>query len=279
VSGRGLYGTEKKAARTISRKKLAAVGITAIILIGVLFVYNYGFPAASFHFELKYPESAVRGTASVSISNLYDCVLNVSFVDDPDLVYKMDVKLSKPAFAADAFKLTVNKYWQSGSVSVIFSGAIIRTTATPVLVDEVQLILGTATPYYIGVRGENVNSSITFSNNMRGSGSWLVYLATGPSLTLQFTEDMVFSGEEMEISVGTGSPDKPDNIYLSLDLPDGVNGIASFSKPLYIHANSGWTLDSQLPSSATYVTANNDQQPRIGLTLSAMDSVHVWLSD
>ncbi|OLS30821.1 MAG: hypothetical protein ThorAB25_07450 [Candidatus Thorarchaeota archaeon AB_25] len=209
-------------------------------------------------------------SVSFHLKDIQDCSLNVSFVNDPELLYSLDVQLYESSPAASAFDLSVSGE-DSALLQVQFDGKV--------RIKEIRLVLGSGIPYGIGVLGTNVNATFIYENNAVGSLASLAYLATGSFVNLQFTEDMVFSNDGMEITVGAGSQDRPDNLYLSLDLPDGVNGIGSFSKPLSIHSNTGWTLDFEMPSSITYTTENHDQQPRIGLTLRAVYSVHVWLSD
>jgi hypothetical protein len=203
------------------------------------------------------------------LNDIQDCSMNVSFIDDPELLYSLDVQLYEPSPAASAFDLTVSE--GTNPLQVTFVGKV--------RIKEIRLVLGSGMPYGVGVLGSNVNATVVYGNSAIGSGASFNFQTTGSFVDLQFTESLVFTSEGMEVGVGNAGVGRPDNVYLSLDLPDGVNGIGSFSKPLSIHANTGWTLDFEMPSSITYVTENHDQQPRIGLALRAEYSVHVWLSD
>jgi len=280
TTGRGKYGIEKKPKKPINRRKIVGLVIVIIVASGLLFVYNYGLPSTSFHSELWYPQQISKSSVFFSISLLYDCTLNISFVDEEDLVYRMDIRLSEPAFASDAFVLTVSHSWARGygSVSVSFKGAIIRTTATPVLVEEVQLVLGSATPYDILISGSNVNSSITFGNNMTASESSLFYSATGSNLNISFTEDMVFGSSGMEVRV---SEDLPDYVNLFADLPSGVNGTLSTTSVLERVLVNGWTYrpDPYPPYVTTYSTNSLNPEPLLSLQVDAVYRVRAWLVD
>lgn len=280
MSGRGMYGTEKRSRSPISRRKIAGAVAVLIVASGFLFVYNYGLPATSFHFELEYPQHVSRTSVFLSLTSLDDCLVNISFVDDPDLVYRMDIKLSEPAFASDAFVHTVSHNWErgGGQMMISFAGSIIRATMTKILVDEVQLVLGSATPYDLVVRGSNVTSTITFGNNMIGSDSSLNYQATGPSLTLIFTEDMVFFNSGMEVSM---LYDLPDYVNLLVDLPHGVNGSLLTTSILDREFVSGWTYRSvSFPPDVTkYSTDPSDPEPLLSLYINAVYRVRAWLMD
>ena len=250
-------------------KKVVA-SVIAIIVIGagtVLLLLPRS--ADTFHLEKDLPDGNYT-SVSFQLKGIQDCSLNVSFVNDPDLFYSMDIELYKSTPASTAFDLSI-----SGEGLALLQVQFIGKTR----IKNINLVLGSGLPYAIGVLGTNVNGTFIYENNAIGSSASLVFLATGSFVDLRLTEDMVFSNTEMEIDVGTGSQDRPNIVYLSVDLPDGVNGIAAISKPLSIHANTGWTLDSQLSTYVIYVTQNHDQLPRIGLATYAVDLVHVWLSD
>lgn len=276
-SGRGSFGIEKveKKRRPISTKKIAGAGVTVLILMGVLFFYYNGFPAQSFHWELKVSQSNTPTDVWVLLSELHDCILNVSFVDDPELIYGMDVELSESAFASTAFEHTVSYDWGADHPRIIFQGAIVQQAMTRVLVDEVKLVLGSAVPYSIGVSGENVTSTFSFGNNMVGSDSFVSYRASGPHLTMVFTEDIVFSDTGMEVSISGGSV--PDYVYLDVDLVDEVSGVVSFDGNLYLHENIGWTKESGFSSFTTYSTDPSQPEPLLSVFIQNVYGVHLWL--
>jgi hypothetical protein len=250
-------------------KKVVA-SVIAIIVIGagtVLLLLPRS--ADTFHLEKNLPEGNYT-SISFQLKGIQDCSLNVSFVNNPDLFYSLDIQLYASAPAATAFDVSIG-----GEGLTLLQVQFIGKTR----IKNINLVLGSGLPYAIGVLGTNVNGTFIYENNAIGSSASLVFLATGSFVDLRLTEDMVFSNTEMEIDVGTGSQDRPNIVYLSVDLPDGVNGIAAISKPLSIHANTGWTLYSLGSSSETYATENHEQQPRIGMAVSAVNMVHVWLSD
>lgn len=277
LSGRGTFGVEKveKERRPISRKKIASAGVTALILMGVLFLYYNGFPTKSFHWELMVSQDNAPTDAWVILSELHDCILNVSFVDDPDLIYSMDVELSESAYASAAFEHTVSYDWGADHPRIIFQGAIIQEAMTRVLVDEVKLVLGSAVPYSIGVSGENVTSTFNFGNNMIGSDSYVYYRSSGPYLTMVLTEDMVFSVTGMEVSISGAHV--PDNVYIDVDLVDGVNGVVRFDGSLYLHENIGWTEETDYSSYTTYSTDPSKPEPLLAVFMQNVDWVHLWL--
>jgi hypothetical protein len=260
----------KKRMSTMNRRAVALVLALIVVGAGTL-ILLLPQSSSSFHFEADYPEGD-RYPVYLWLTDIQDCALNVSFVDDPNFLYEMDVELYESQPASSAFDLTVNDYRiTSGWMDVSLHGVE--------SIKSLQVTLGSGVPYFIVVTGTDVNATFIYDNNVMGSGECLDYSASGSFVNLQFTEDVVVSNEGMEIEVGTSGAKRPDNIYLTLDLPDGVNGIGQFSEPLSIHAITGWTWHSGGGDFTTYATENHNVQPSIGITLWAEYAVHVWLSD
>jgi hypothetical protein len=255
---------------TMNRKTIATVLILIVVGGGAVFLF-VPWSSNSFHLEGTHPDGAKR-SAYLWLTDLQDCALNVSFVDDLDLLYSIDVELYEPSPAPSAFELTVNDYrTQSGVMDIRFEGIL--------SIKSLQVTLGSGVPYTIVVSSSssNVNATITYENNVIGSGASLNYKATGSYVNLFITEEMVFSNTGMEIIIGgTG---RPDLIYLHTDLPDGVNGLATFKEPLYIQSNTGWAFRSQFLDEVTYSTDPLNNEPLLGMGIRAEYGVYAWLSD
>lgn len=251
-------------------------GVIAVVFVLILVGASISLlllPRSSdtYHFERDFPEGDYT-SVSVDLRDIQDCVLNVSFIDDPDLLFILDFQLYDSAPAASVFDLSVSDYGEGSTLLEVQFEAKER-------IRSLQLVLGSSVPYEIGVLGSNVNATLIYGNNAIGSDASLAYIATGSFVSLTFTEDMVFSETGMDVNIGSGVASKPDYIYLGADLVDGLNGQASFSQPLSIHAITGWTWYTELSDVVVYATEHRDQQPLLGLALRAEYGVHVWLSD
>lgn len=267
--GKGMYGVEKKENKIpINRRKLAGAGVAILIVVSMLFFYYNGFPADSFHLEKRDSQSP-PSSVWINLNELHDCVLNVSFLDDPALLYAFDIELSDTVFASEAFTFTVEDW---GYPKITFQGAIIQTTAHPVYVDKVSLVLGSACPYFIGVSGENVTSTFHFGNNMTGSGTYVNYWAEGPYLAMTFTENMKFSNTGLEVHIEDISM-----VYIDIDLVDGVNGLVASDGPQFIHYNNGWVSDSDYWWNR-WCTDPSNPEPLLSVGASDCDEMHLWLS-
>ncbi len=249
----------------MNRKQAAAVLILLLVGTSTLFVL---FPPSSdsFHFESEVPED-VYSRYLLWISGLEDCILNISFTDDPILYYSLDVELYNPYPASSAFELTVTEgesmYW------VKFEG-MVETKA-------LNIVLGSGVPYELLVIGTNVTASIIYEDNAIGSSAELEYSATGPSLNLVLTEDMTFSEIGMEVLVGRTA--QPDYVYLYTNLPDGVNGLAGFREPLYLQESTGWAFRSRFIDSVSYSTDPLIPEPLLKISVIAKYGIYAWLSD
>ncbi|MHA1927760.1 MAG: hypothetical protein ACTSV2_04165 [Candidatus Thorarchaeota archaeon] len=252
----------------MNRKTVAVVLSLIVVGAGITLIL---FPQSSdsFHFEANVPEGEVY-RFSIWMEDLLDCTLNVSFIDDPELLYRMDVELYEPHSASSAFDLTISDYGDTYRIfQVSFEGKI--------RIKTLQLVLGSGVPYEILVTGLDVNATIVYGNNAVGSDASLFYSATGSIVNLIFTEDMVFSETGMEIKCGVDS--RPDYIYLYVELPDGVNGVAGFREPLSLHSSTGWAYHSQFMDTVNYRTDPLNPEPLLELGIQAVNRVHAWLSD
>ncbi len=180
---------------TMNRKIAAAV--LALIIVGAGTALLLLPPTLyTFHIESAYPEGNLS-PVYLLLTSIQDCTLNVSFVDDPALLFSIDVELYGSYPAASAFELTVNDYRvQSGWVQVGFGGLL--------SIKSLQVVLGSGVPYKIVIPSSctNVNATFTYGNGAVGSDASLDYSATGSFVALSFTEDMVFSENVMEVRVG-----------------------------------------------------------------------------
>ena len=248
-------------------KNLSCVLVLIVVGAGTALLF---IPQSSDSFRLEgmHPDG-VKESAYLWLANLQDCALNISFVDDPELLYIIDVELYEPSPASSAFEMTVNDYReQSGWMDIRFNGIL--------SIKSLQVVLGSGVPYEIVVpsSGSNVNATLIYGNNVLGSGASLHYSATGSIANLIFTEDMVFSETGMEVGLGGA-----DYVYFHMDLADGLNGKATFREPLFIHSNTGWTFRSQFFDQVTYSTDPLNPEPLLEIAIGSEYGVHVWLSD
>ncbi len=253
----------------MNRKAVAVVLTLIIVGAGITLIL---FPPTSdtFHFESEYPEGDID-PVQLWLTDIRDCSLNVSFVDDPDLLYKIDVELYGSHPASSAFELSINDYRvHSGWVEVRFEG-IQR-------IKSLHVVLGSGVPYEIVVpSSSDMNATFVYGNNAVGSDASLFYSATGSILSLIFTEDMVFSETGMEVTIGSAG--LSDYVYLYTDLPDGVSGGATFREPLYLQSSNGWAFRSQFIDTVTYSTDPLNPEPLLGFGIRAKYGVYAWLSD
>ncbi len=253
----------------MNRKMIATVLVLVVVGAGATLVL---LPPTSdtFHFESEYLEGD-RDPVQLWLTDIQDCTLNVSFVDDADLLYDIDVELYGSHPASSAFELSVNDYRvHSGWVEVRFEGKL--------SIKSLHVVLGSGVPYEIIVpASSDMNATFVYGNNAVGSDASLFYSATGSIVNLIFTEEMVFSETGMEVICGTDS--RPDYIYLYVDLPDGVNGAAGFREPLSLHSSTGWAYHSQFLDTVSYRTDPLKPEPLLELSIQAVYRVHAWLSD
>jgi hypothetical protein len=247
---------------TMNRRAVAIV--LALIVVGAgTVILLLPQSLSSFHLEADYTGEGVD-PIYLWLTDIQDCNLTVTFTDNPDLLYSIDIDLYEAAPSSSAFVLTVEE-WFDIRFQAILS------------IKSLQVTLGTGVPYKIVVSGTDVNATFIYDNNVIGSGASLNYGATGSFISLNFTEDMVFSDTGMEVRVGATG--EADIAYLHTDLPDGVNGEATFREPLSLHSVIGWVYRSGFLNEVTYSTDPLNTEPLLEIGIRAVYGVHVWLSD
>ncbi len=180
-------------------------------------------PARVYHIELKY---------------LHDTNLTISFANDSGLFYRIDVELYRPMLMSEAFILK-----QEDSYPWF-------TFAAKTRIKSLNLVLSNSIPAYLIVRGTDLNSNITYSNGVKLSSrdplyyGYLYYYASG---TVRFTllEDVDISGGGLEVQIGTDAAlPFPKEVYLYVDLPEGINGELRLHDCQYTITNvmDGWYL-------------------------------------
>lgn len=249
---------------TMNRRAIAVVLALLVVAAGTV-ILLLPRSASSFHLEAEYSGDGID-PIFFWLTGLQDCSLNVSFIDDPDLMYEIDVELYESQPAPSAFDLSVDQF-----LDIRFEGIL--------SIKSLQVTLGSGVSYMIRVSSfcSNVNATFIYANNVIGSAASLHYSATGSFISLTFTEEMVFSDIGMEVSVGAAG--EPDLAYLHTDLADGVNGKATFREPLSIHSNTGWVYRSGFLNEVTYSTDPVNPEPLLEIRIRAAYGVHVWLND
>jgi hypothetical protein len=172
------------------KRQLVAVGIL-VLIIGSVGVYLFLFPmGSSFHYENT--GTADNAEYRVGVRNIRDCEINVSFVDDDDLLYSFDIEMygfsSSTAFYLyeDATSVLLNYY--TGPSRAEWTGEETR-------IKSLNIILGTGKAYNIILAGTNLTTSVTYSNNaLIGQSTYLHYLAVESSAVF------IYDGYDVDVT-------------------------------------------------------------------------------
>ncbi len=212
--------------------KVVAGAVVAVMIMGVFGVLLFMTP-------LSAPSHSIVGQVQdgmerlgLSLGELEDTNLTVSFVEDDSLLYSFDIELYEPASAGDAYTFNTD-YLE------------FHYLEPHVRIRSINLTLGTGVPYSLNVWGTNLDSEIIYDNGALVDGT-LTYQANG-TLLVVVTEDIVMSGN-LDISGPTNTASIAlSALYLDIDLPTGVGGelhLESFgSVPISFVDRVGWTWD------------------------------------
>jgi hypothetical protein len=257
--------------RYMERKQIAIVLAVVIIVAGAAYFLVLDPTSSTFHFEENYP-STDRLFFLLFLSDLEDTTIVIKFANDSTLWYSMDILLYEPARASTAFEMsrTDSTYLGLGLAGIA-------------RIQSINVTLGNAVSLSIAVEGENLTTSLTYDNGAKlgSSQTDLSYRASG-ILDVTFTEDVTFSelGAEMRIAP-EGSPYRvTDVVYMSIDLPEGLNGDIRLNGDTNRHTYQldGWSFTGVLPLSPRYSTDPTNPSPLLDIYIHA-GTAHLWLSD
>lgn len=248
------------------------VGIVVVAILGVsLFSAMILFSSSptTLHYERNYPGGK---PVSLIVTGLEDCVLTLGFEDNEDLMYRIDIELY------DASETIYFDYTSSGSYySVELNGGMNfgHTTRARYM----NITLGTGHAHLIvlggGTSSSNVTGNIVFSNNATLGGEEFGYLFPG-HLNLVFNEDVDYSQGGLDmVSIG----DDELTVSMYIDLPDGMDGKASFRSDSMSISATGWTLYQEMVSPPTryYRTAETPTKPLLDIDTVYGDSISATL--
>lgn len=207
-------------------RKLVGAALVLVVVVGVLVVF-IGLPAVqtTFHYERNYP---VDETKYVYFETNVVANISVTFIDDPLLMYSVDVIQNTPG----------SQHYITHSEHEDHLNVYLMPMEDAPALQSVNIVLGTGTYYEIIIYGANINVSVVFDNGAVLQGQEFVMSASG-SLSFELTEDVSFLNNGLEVTVQTHV-----DVALVVDLPPGLNGrleTASYST-LGAHTMTGWSL-------------------------------------
>ncbi len=213
----------------------------------------------------------------LGIAGLEDCVLTLGYEDNKDLMYRIVVELY------DTSETIHFDYWGTGSYyEVKINGGMHFGQTTRAR--YVNITLGTGHPYYIGLGGDhnsrNVTGNIVFDNNATLGGEEFGYGFPG-SLNLVFTEEVDYSqGGLNMVSIGDShNLSELTSINMYIDLPDGMDGRASFVSESMSISATGWTMwkETVIPPERYYRTAESPTKPLLDIDTVYGDHISATL--
>ncbi len=172
------------------KRQLVAVGIV-VLIIGSVGVYLYLFPmGTSFHYEKT--DTVDNEEYRVGVRNIRNCRINVSFVDDGNLLYSFDIEMY--GFSSST---AYNIYEDDTSVLLNYYTGPARTewTGEETRIKSLKILLGSGKAYNVILGGTNLTASITYSNGaLIGQSTYLHYLAVDSSAVF------IYDGYDVDVT-------------------------------------------------------------------------------
>jgi len=251
-------------------RRVVEVGLVLCLIGGVVLLAAFGpgaLPIFTYHYERDLPPN-IEGHFLVDVAGFRNCTLEISVINDSELLYEVDLELFRGGVEGDDFE--VNYYKIDNIPNLQVRGYSVISTK------KVTIIVGNALPPRFAISGHNLTSSISLGNNVifndqtalsysdDGEDSGSLHLEVGSSLNITgFIQFRL-------MDIGT--------INLVVDLPEGVNGRLRYLAVESIQASvDGWYYSG--PSdSYTYYETLNTAEPLLFFSIARVDTIVADLS-
>lgn len=252
-----------------SNRTVVAIVVLAVLCVSVFAAVTLFFPSTTLHYERRYTGDK---PVSLIIGGLEDCVLTLGYENNEDLMYCIDIELY------DADETVYFEYWgHTWQHQIEINGANYNHATRA---RYMNITLGTGHPYYIALGGSgsrNVTGNIVFDNNATLGGDEFAYGFPG-TLNLVFTEDVDYSQGGLEMRIGLPNYEIA-SVNMYIDLPDGMDGSASFLSESMSISATGWTLwdETVIPPERYYRTSASPTKPLLEIDTVYGDHISATL--
>jgi len=222
----------------------AAVIVVAVVGVLVVFV---GLPLTQtqFHYERQYPVGETRYVLLyISDFDTTPTDISINFVDNPDLMYSIDVEQYQPGHHHST---EYNVWDEHISIDV-------RQTNGGSQTSSIDITLGTGTSYVIAIAGSSeLYVSVEYNNGaVLGEHAMLDLSCINSTLDFVFTENVNFT--TVGLSVRT---QRDIDVTVDIDLPSGMNGI--LTHPMFTSFSG--TMVGWGQTSLTEISTSSTSEP------------------
>jgi hypothetical protein len=261
----------------MNRNMVAGIAVVAVLCVSAFAAVTFfSSSQTTLHYERNYTGDR---PVYLAIAGLEDCVLTLGYEDDEDLMYRIDIELY------DANEVAYFAYRGNGLgtyqhfVEMNTGNHAGSTTRARYM----NITLGTGHPYHISFGADtdtrNVTGNIVFNNNATLGGEEFSYLFPGSHLNIVFTENVDYSQGGLNIvSIGKDNYEIA-SVNMYIDLPDGMDGAASFLSESMSISATGWTMwkETVSPPERYYRTAESPTKPLLDIDTVYGDSISAIL--
>ncbi|MFX0056003.1 MAG: hypothetical protein ACFFAX_02485 [Promethearchaeota archaeon] len=231
-------------------RRAVAVGLVLCLMIGAIVLVGLGpdiFPQTMFHYEQTISSDA-EGSLAFGVYSFVDCEVEISILNDPELLYEVDLELRRHGDEGVDFKIVFDEINNHRTLAV-------HAEDSPDIARKITINVGNALQILtLGVRGHNLTSSILLTNSAILNGSTI------------FCDDIEDISGSLDLRVAnslraTGDVDfriqRISTVNLIVNLPQNVSGGMTLSYVDSIDVSAGGWQYAPLPDGRpSYVTEN-----------------------
>jgi len=209
------------------KRRTAAIVLTLMVAVSVLTI-GIGFVIAGTRYSFQEQVPGEVSQATLTISQLTDCNLTITFTDEPNLFYRMDIEYYEPVPIWSAYPLREITVGPVAATAQIYPSRRVRS---------LNITVGPAVYRLYFFRCHNLNSTIVYDGAVELNQT-LWYYASG-SLNVIVTED---------IRNGIGALITSDEVRLDITVPTDFSGGVFFRSWSVTVERTGWAYSVDIYS-------------------------------
>ena len=218
-------------------RRILAIGIGMLVLVSGVIVYSMMptpllIPAKTqYHYERNLTSTDPR-TTLVRLFEVADSEILISFINDPELLYSVDIEFSEPMSHWEDFTwldahqppANLDEFNFIGiNTGALINGHIMLPDLSDVPVKSINLTLGISSSYEIQVKGKNMTTTVRYDNGARLNESELQYhdLANeGGDVFIYMASDVNLTSCSVDIDISG-----VNRAFLDIRNPEPLGGI------------------------------------------------------
>jgi hypothetical protein len=206
-------------------------GLVLVLIASAAVIVLINLPPTDTAFRIeKELVTGTTGPVSLTFEDFSNCDISISFSDDMDLLYALDIDLHHPATLGSVIQIVEGQ-------GIISLNAV---SGSDSIISQIRLSLYSSIPFNLAINYcVNITADVTYSHGANlSAASFDFYESTG-ELGFAMVDSVVHSSDDMfYMRVGQGGDTWPEILDIDLKLPSNIYGWIYFQAEENLTARS-----------------------------------------